>query len=378
MLQHISSASRIRLICALAACVVLVQIRAFAADSPPPLDLGTAPSKLRFLAAADFKSGKLRGFQLGDASHSDQPKENYFSDLAATGANLGRLFIVIRRCKDCTDYKMDDMQLRNIDYFVSHARQYGFWVVLCLSTYDERAGELWRNEALQRGLAANWKAIASRYKDVPEIAGYELINEPIVTWEDKPASKLIWFKVATDVTAAIRSIDQRHVVIVEPTPGAETTAFSYGDPIKDSNLVYSLHMYHPFPFTHQGIGKDFPRRDVEYPIPAGSPMGAWDKNRLSQDLDPVRKFSQRTGIPIYVSEFSAVRWAPSGSRDRYVSDLVSLFEAEHWAWTYLAWRSWPGWDPENDSTQQDIMAHERNPKSSTMQLLTRYFSMNGR
>ena len=47
---------------------------------------------------------------------------------------------------------------------------------------------------------------------------------------------------------------------------------------------------------------------------------------------------------IYAGEFSAVSWAEGA--DRYLADLISLFEEYGWDWSYHAFREWPGWDVE--------------------------------
>jgi hypothetical protein len=49
-------------------------------------------------------------------------------------------------------------------------------------------------------------------------------------------------------------------------------------------------------------------------------------------------------VPIYVGEFSAIRWAP-GAAD-YIRDLIELFEEYGWSWTYHAFAEWHGWDTE--------------------------------
>src|SRR5262249_38761439 len=83
----------------------------------PPLALSGTPT-LRFLAVPDFAAGKLRGFELGDASNPSVPPDGYFKDLVATGANLGRVWLQLRRCSGCNEYTLDNMQIRNMDYYV--------------------------------------------------------------------------------------------------------------------------------------------------------------------------------------------------------------------------------------------------------------------
>jgi len=41
---------------------------------------------------------------------------------------------------------------------------------------------------------------------------------------------------------------------------------------------------------------------------------------------------------MYIGEFSAIRWAPDGSAYRYLKDLIDVFEAHGWDWSYHAFR----------------------------------------
>ena len=130
-----------------------------APPSFPPLVLG-GTSTLKLLAAQDFNSGRLRGFGLWDASVGRQPAEAYYTDLATTGANLGRAWITLRRCSGCNEYTLDNVQVQNIDNFIAHARAKGFWIVVVVTTGDERAGELWSNDQLQQSLIAKWRLLS--------------------------------------------------------------------------------------------------------------------------------------------------------------------------------------------------------------------------
>src|SRR5262245_28903769 len=124
--------------------------------APPPLQLEGAP-KVRLLTAADFSSGKLRGFQILDVSNANLPADSYFPDFVATGANLGRAVCKVRRCKDCGDYVLDDEQIKHMDYFVSKARTLGFWIVFDMVPNGDQNGDLWRREDLRRSMVAAWK-----------------------------------------------------------------------------------------------------------------------------------------------------------------------------------------------------------------------------
>jgi hypothetical protein len=60
----------------------------------------------------------------------------------------------------------------------------------------------------------------------------------------------------------------------------------------------------------------------------------------------VRAFVRKYKLPIYVGEFSCVRSAPGDSAYRWTKDVVELFEAEGWSWTFHSFRGYHGWDQE--------------------------------
>lgn len=79
----------------------------------------------------------------------------------------------------------------------------------------------------------------------------------------------------------------------------------------------------------------------------------WDKAQLRRTLQPVIEWQRDYGMQMYIGEFSAIRWATNGSAARYLSDLLDIFEANGWDWTYHAFREWSGWSVEYGSDAQD-------------------------
>ena len=43
-------------------------------------------------------------------------------------------------------------------------------------------------------------------------------------------------------------------------------------------------------------------------------------------------------MPYYIGEFSVVCWAPEGSGEQYLRDVMELFEQRGWSWSYHAFR----------------------------------------
>jgi endoglucanase len=90
-----------------------------------------------------------------------------------------------------------------------------------------------------------------------------------------------------------------------------------------------------------------------------------------------------SGVPMFVGEFSCVRWAPEGSCPRWLADAVALFEAEGWGWTYHCWRCYQGWDAEVPASLPQAQRSGRLPEhrkadNPTAVLLREALSRNAR
>jgi endoglucanase len=109
---------------------------------------------------------------------------------------------------------------------------------------------LWTNIENQNRLAALWKAIALKYKDEKQIAGYGLVNEIVPT-----SSLTQWQQLAQRLVDDIRTVDKNHIVFIEKPiyiKGQNTENADYNFPvINDNNKVYEFHTYEPYYYTHQ-------------------------------------------------------------------------------------------------------------------------------
>jgi endoglucanase len=124
---------------------------------------------------------------------------------------------------------------------------------------------LWESPEAQARFIALWRAIAERYRSEPSIAGYDLLNEPVVT---KSIGQ--WQDLAERTIAAVRNVDPWHIVFVERVnsvgagwyENAERNFFR----VKDPNVVYEFHFYKPFHFTHQSAHwAESAATDTRYP-----------------------------------------------------------------------------------------------------------------
>ena len=99
-----------------------------------------------------------------------------------------------------------------------------------------------------------------------------------------------------------------------------------------------------------------------------------DINYLRGRLQPVRNFQLAYGVPIYVGEFSAIRWAPGAAE--YLSDCISIFEEYGWDVSYHAFREWDGWSVEHGEKRQDT-AKTQNP-TRRKQIITDWLKLNAK
>lgn len=177
--------------------------------------------------------------------------------------------------------------------------------------------------------------LIGRLQDRPEIIAWEPIVEPALDWfltgEEEPPypeAAALWNDLAPQLIAAIRDVDMESPILIEPVNWGGPDGFVFLDRFYDDNLIYSLHIYEPFSYTHQ--------ETPPYRAYPGSFDGEqFDKEFLAELLEPVIDFQEQYDVPIVVGEWGGIRWLP-GIR-QYVADQLSLFEALGWSWFWYAW-----------------------------------------
>ncbi len=308
--------------------------------------------------------------------------------LKSWGANLLR-WQLIYTGKSPTDEEYDNWlnaSLDKLDKFLPEIVQRDMVIALDLHSppgcglggngYVTSAGGVWAEQRYQDKFVQIWEAMAKRYKGVPGIWGFDLMNEPV---DDDTSSEVNrWHSpesptggsLALRTALAVRAIDPDRTLIIEPNHWGGVEAMAFFKPLPLENVVYSPHMYRPHQFTHQGVGQN--KVGVEYPGKIGDEY--WDKDMLREALQATRDFQLRYNVPIYIGEFSAIRWAPNQGAYRYLSDLISIFEEYGWDWSYHAFREWSGWSVEHSDDPEDNERMSSPPKRQ--QLLMKYFKKN--
>lgn len=311
---------------------------------------GVGADDLRTLGR-DWKANHVR-WQLDWGGFPHSPADT--ADAAAYDAWLGR-------------------ELKRLDALLPVCAEAGIAVLIDLHTPPGgrdagNACRIFHDRTHQDHFLAVWDRMARHYAGNKTVWGYDLVNEPVEG--DVSIGLMDWHALALETARRVRKIDPDHALIVEPAPWGDPSALEHFEPLPVPGVVYSVHMYKPHAFTHQGVHSD-PVGTI-YP---GTISGEhWDKDAVRRAFRPVVEFQADYHVPIYIGEFSAIRWAPDHSAYRYLRDVIEVMEEHGWDWAYHAYREWDGWSVEHGPDRDD---HRRSPTpTDRLQLLRSWFTRN--
>lgn len=216
--------------------------------------------------------------------------ENSYKELSEAGFNAIRWYINYALLEDDNNpYVYKETGLQWIDQNIEWAEKYNIKILLNMhipqgakstDSYDEHVGSLnlfFGPDAVDNRsrLKEMWKFLANRYKDNTTILGYGLLNEPKLPFINSlEETKAIWENYAQELTDAIRTVDNNHIIFVEPTTSIvdtntnENIIFSYEDSlflINDDNYAVEYHFYHPMELTHQATNTNYLIGALTYP-----------------------------------------------------------------------------------------------------------------
>ena len=282
--------------------------------------------------------------------------EDDIATLASWGATLVRFQIArnwtgVDDNQDLDEYAAwVDSRLDNLADVLEWAAARGMKVCVDLHTppggkrAGDRAMNMFFEERFADAFVETWRRIASRFKGHPALYGYDLVNEPI---QRVPAPFSYW-EVQRRAAEAIRAIDPDAPIVVESNLGCVAESYRYLSPLAMDNVIYQVHLYKPYEYTHQGVWGN-PREMGGRPLVWPDPARGWTTDLLRRVLAPVRAFQKKHHARIYVGEFSAVSWAPGA--ENYLRDCIALFAEYGWDWTYHAFREWGAWSVEHEALE---------------------------
>jgi len=326
------------------------------------------------ISAGHDKVERLRGAMIRQEYNPEALKA-----LSEWGANLVR-YQMTRNWDQVGDVNRDkadfmrwiDSSLDTLDKILADCEKLGLLVCIDLHTppggrFEDKSMRMFYEPEYADFFVEVWRHIAVRYKGRPAVWGYDLINEPC---QNKPSPEGCdnYWSLQERTARAIRMIDPDTAIIVEVDQWDDPGGYDFVNPMAVPGIVYQAHMYRPHAFTHQGVhgGKE------RWAYPGVIQGVAYDKDALRRELQPVRDFQLAYNVPIYIGEFSAIRWG-KGS-DQYLKDVTDIFEEYGWDWSYHAFREWSGWSLEHGDVETDSQPAATPPSRQTV--IRKWFSQN--
>jgi aryl-phospho-beta-D-glucosidase BglC (GH1 family) len=289
----------------------------------------------------------------------DQTNEENFKTLKSWNVNLMRLQLNTsedwaRNNPEKYDEFIDEKIEKVIPAVLGMGEKYGVKIIIDLhtvpggNTMTEANDGIFNSDICVNKFIEIWKRIARKFKDYPALYGYDLINEPKQTKE----VKYDYWTVQKMAAEAIRRIDPETPIFVTSNLNSSQYTFSYLSPLKLKNIIYEVHCYDPFEYTHGKYTSKDRIAGKEHKSYPGIFYGTkWDCDSLIYKLAQVRQFEKNHHAKIYVGEFSTR--ASSVGGDQFLKDYISIFEKYGWDWTYHAFREAKIWSLEFDGPSDD-------------------------
>jgi endoglucanase len=252
--------------------------------------------------------------------------------LASMGLNHVRLPINYRHFEDDErPFAIKEDGFRHLDRVIDLCADAGLYTIIDLHAAPGAQNHHWHSDNVthvplfwqhphfQDRAVHLWEVLADRYKDRPEVAGYNLLNEPA----DETHERLTRFYER--IVGAVRAIDPRHILFLDGN--TYSTEFDVFQEVWD-NTVYTCHDYASAGLSFGG----------EYP---GYTRGEWvDRDLLEEKFLRRSEYSRKTGTPIWVGEFGPVYTGEprlDEQRAQILDDQLEIYSRYDagWAiWTY--------------------------------------------
>lgn len=228
-------------------------------------------------------------------------REEDVEGIAVLGFNSIRVPFHFRDVYDPVSGVFDEAGFLRLHRLVDWCRRHGLAVILDLHcapggqnpnniSDSDGVARLWLDPAHQELTVRVWKEVARRFAADAAIAGFDLLNEPVLP---QGVSGSVLGTLYRRIVTAIREVDEVHAVFLEGNWYG--TDFSGLTPPFDENLVYSFHKY-------------------------------WDAPTRAS-LNRFLELRRQTGRPLWVGEFGE-------NSNPWASEVIDHLEAEGigWAW----------------------------------------------
>jgi len=203
---------------------------------------------------------------------------------------------------------------------------------------------LWTDTNAQKTFLLLWNELSARLKHFPvSMVAYELMNEPVA---ENPED---WNKLIKKAVHTLRALEPQRVLIIGSNRWQLPGTFpQLKIPLRDPNIILSMHTYSPIVFTHHLAGwvqfksykgpvhypgqvvtdedySSFVQKDSLLAEVMKNAREEWNKQKLAEELLPAIKRAKELGLQLYCGEFGCLPHVDRNERLAYYRDLTSVF-----------------------------------------------------
>ena len=264
------------------------------------------------------------------------------------------------------ELKFDDENLFAVlDSFVEWTGKHNMSFVIDYHEYDNSYNITSSKNARYIKMMANvWKHVAAHYaSNEREDIFYELLNEPDMT--NGAVKSPAWHAAAQEDVDSIRTVDTKHTIIFGDAEWYSISVLSKSEPLNDDNVIYAIHTYEPFIFTHQSASwaetktiknlmfpydkEKWSEYSADFGVTKSTPSHI--KNSLKnynrtgsmeailKSVVPAKKWAIEHNVPVIINEFGAYNLKTDKqsvlnymSAMRTISDTLQI-PLTHWGYT---------------------------------------------
>lgn len=214
------------------------------------------------LTKLEERFGQEKAYELMNTYYDNFITEQDFDNIAAMGFNCVRLPFWFRNFYyDDNGTKILDengeWDFSRLDWAVEQCKKRGLYVVLDMhgavgyqsdAPHNGKTGANGLYDQTEQGERYReltdelWTAIATRFKNEPAVAMYDLLNEPMCDVDATEVSRRVKNEyIYTRLYKTVRNVDEDHIITLECIWTAAALPHAYTKGWK--NVVYQLHFY---------------------------------------------------------------------------------------------------------------------------------------
>jgi licheninase len=255
----------------------------------------------------------------------------------------------------------DDTLFMVLDSFVEWTGKHNMSLVIDYHEYDNSYNlTSSKDENYIKMMAEVWKHVAAHYaENTREDLFFELLNEPDMT--NGKVTSALWTNAAQAMIDAIRTVDTKHTILFGDAQWYSIALLAKRTPFTDDNIIYVIHTYEPFAFTHQGGSwTDYATiKNIPFPYdPAKWSTVSGDfgvtastkayvktaiknyyktgsKEAIMAEILKAKKWAATNNVPVIINEFGALNLRSTAeSRINYLTAMREICDTLQIPWTH--------------------------------------------